>query len=611
MLKYFIYCRKSTEDRDRQILSIDAQLFELRAIAVQHGIAIVATFKETKSAKEAGRPVFNEMMDCIERGEANAILAWKLDRLARNFDDGGKIIGLLQRGAIKEIRTFEKAYLPTDNVLMIAVEMGMANQYVRDLSVNVQRGLREKTRRGIFCGKAPLGYYNEPKIRTIEPHAVFFPEMKRVLELFAAGNHSLTTIQHEMTKVGLLGGRRSRPIYLSALTKILRNPFYYGAFLYKGELHQGTHLPMITKKTYDDIQDALIANGKPRKRREEKKFTFLDFATCGCCGFSITAERHTKKSGLRFDYYRCTYKSKQRPCNERLYVRADDLAAEVKQNMELVALPDEWKERLLARIETWEGEASKVREHRANTLKGELAALKVKMDRINSAFADGTLGIDEFREMKNPLIPLKIELERQIAGFEDRKANWLEPMKNWILEANTGVKWLSEANYPEMKSFLKKVGSNRLLQGKKLTISFQEPWNLLAKTVTAARQRDENNPLGSQLTLECSFAEELRTYFEANVLNDKVSPHPSPQGEALQSEKTLQNNRLMVVLPSPRPPTASVSPQGFTASASTHAPASANLGRLVPRTTGSRGKLLYLKIVESLSPCFAAVYGGE
>ena len=144
MRKYFIYCRKSSEDEDRQILSIDAQLSELNTIALQNGMSVVTTLTESKSAKEPGREVFNEMLRRIEQGEANAILSWKLDRLARNFDDGGKIIGLLQRGVIQEIRTFEKSYLPTDNVLMIAVELGMANQYVRDLSTNIRRGIREK-----------------------------------------------------------------------------------------------------------------------------------------------------------------------------------------------------------------------------------------------------------------------------------------------------------------------------------------------------------------------------------------------------------------------------------------------------------------------------------
>src|SRR5579862_9647800 len=126
-LKHFIYARKSTEDEDRQILSIDAQLSELRNISVQESRTVLTILTESKSAKDPGREVFNDMIRRIEKGEANAILTWKLDRLARNFEDGGRIIGLLQRGVIQQIRTFERTYLPSDNVLMMAVEFGMAN----------------------------------------------------------------------------------------------------------------------------------------------------------------------------------------------------------------------------------------------------------------------------------------------------------------------------------------------------------------------------------------------------------------------------------------------------------------------------------------------------
>src|SRR5579883_916845 len=203
MLKYFIYCRKSTEDEDRQILSIEAQISELNHIARSNGLVVARTFSESKSAKEPGREVFNEMMGRIERGEANAILTWKLDRLARNFDDAGKIIGMLQRGTIQEIRAFEKAYLPSDNVLMISVEFGMANQYIRDLSMNIRRGIREKIRRGVFHGRAPLGYINEPRLRTIEPDPQLFPKIKRILEMFATGEYTLTAIQREMAAVGI------------------------------------------------------------------------------------------------------------------------------------------------------------------------------------------------------------------------------------------------------------------------------------------------------------------------------------------------------------------------------------------------------------------------
>ena len=76
--KYFLYARKSTEDDDKQIMSIEAQLFELREFARKEKFEILAEFQESKSAKTPGRPIFNEMMTRIEVGEASGILAWHL-----------------------------------------------------------------------------------------------------------------------------------------------------------------------------------------------------------------------------------------------------------------------------------------------------------------------------------------------------------------------------------------------------------------------------------------------------------------------------------------------------------------------------------------------------
>ena len=52
-MKYIIYARKSTEEDDRQILSIEAQLVELKEFAAKEKLEIVGpTFVETKTAKE-------------------------------------------------------------------------------------------------------------------------------------------------------------------------------------------------------------------------------------------------------------------------------------------------------------------------------------------------------------------------------------------------------------------------------------------------------------------------------------------------------------------------------------------------------------------------------
>ena len=93
--KYFLYARKSTEDEERQVMSIEAQLAELADFAKRENLEISERFIESKSAKKPGREIFNEMIQKIYGSkEPVGILAWHPDRLARNSVDGGQVIYL-------------------------------------------------------------------------------------------------------------------------------------------------------------------------------------------------------------------------------------------------------------------------------------------------------------------------------------------------------------------------------------------------------------------------------------------------------------------------------------------------------------------------------------
>jgi len=123
--KFFLYARKSTDVEDKQVLSIEAQIAELRAFAKQNHLNIIDTFVEKQSAKIPGRPLFNEMLKKLENGEADGILAWHPDRLARNSVDGGKIIYLLDCGRITALKFPQFWFEPTpQGKFMLSIAFG-------------------------------------------------------------------------------------------------------------------------------------------------------------------------------------------------------------------------------------------------------------------------------------------------------------------------------------------------------------------------------------------------------------------------------------------------------------------------------------------------------
>ena len=192
--KYILYARKSTESEDRQVLSIESQISELKAVAQREGLQIVRVMQESRSAKQLGRPIFAEMINRIARGEASGILCWKLDRLARNFIDGGQVIEMIQSGVVQHIRSYERSYYPEDNVLLMAVELGMANQFSRDLAVNVKRGMRTKAQMGWYPVQPPLGYMNsktnEKGSNTILVDSGRFPLVRKLWDMMLTGGYT-------------------------------------------------------------------------------------------------------------------------------------------------------------------------------------------------------------------------------------------------------------------------------------------------------------------------------------------------------------------------------------------------------------------------------------
>src|SRR3989344_4007575 len=165
-LLYCLYARKSTEQEDKQVLSIDSQIREMEKMAVADGLEIVVMKKESHSAKEAGqRPVFNEIVEELKQGKFNGILTWAPDRISRNAGDLGKIVDLMDSGALLEIRTFGQRFSNNPNEKFLLMILGSQAKLENDnRGINVKRGLRTRVELGLWPAPAPTGYVKERRL---------------------------------------------------------------------------------------------------------------------------------------------------------------------------------------------------------------------------------------------------------------------------------------------------------------------------------------------------------------------------------------------------------------------------------------------------------------
>ena len=466
-MKYFLYIRKSTDEGDRQILSLEAQKTELHEFALRENLIIIDTFSESQTAKEPGRPIFNEMLKRIESGEAEGILAWHPDRLARNSVDGGKIIFLVDSGKIKSLKfpTFWFEATPQGK-FMLNIAFGQSKYFVDNLSENTKRGLRQKLRRGEWPGYAPLGYLNELRTHTIIKDPKRYRLIQKLFKLYSTKKYSLK----DLRGIGLLS-RHNKLLSISNIQNILTNPFYYGTFKYNSELYEGKHEPIISKKLFDLVQEILKEKSRPRKSKERKLFAFRGLLKCEECGCCVTAE--TQKG---HNYYRCT--KKRIDCSQP-YVREEKLTEQISDILQKVSLSDDWAASMLAELEKEKTQIAQSSAAFAQNLKQQIKEVENKLDKLLDAHLDNTISKQEYAAKKEKLINHKIEITEKLGDFERKGNNWLEPARNFILAAKQAKNIAEGKNLSAKKDFFQKIGSNPLLRNRKVVYFPHEVWKIL------------------------------------------------------------------------------------------------------------------------------------
>lgn len=498
-MRYFLYCRKSTDDEDRQVLSIDSQRMEMvKLTQTWHNVTIIETIEESMTAKVPGRPEFNRMMEAIRRGKADGVIAWAPNRVARNWVDAGLIFDFLDRGFLKDLKfaTFNFENTPQGR-FMLGILFAEAKHYSDALGQNVKRGFRTKYELGWLPAIAKLGYRNGKEGDPIVDDPDRFELCRKMWDLMLTGTISPRRIWEIATREwGLTTPKRKksggRLISLSAVYKMFTNPFYAGVLTYEGRVFVGKHKPMVTIGEFERVQELLGRPHNPRPR--VKSFAYTGLIRCGECGFAVVAEEKTNRFGSRYTYYHCSRRRLDYRCRQG-YVQVARLEEQMQAFLESIVIPEEieeWFRERLSRDVLRKQEAKKAI---SASIKKRLEAITRERDALTKMRVRELLSDEEFTAQR-------AELDMEAASLgqkQEQAANqaaWFEPARSLISLSSRAADQFSRVNPPTRRLILETCGSNPTLKDKRLLIEAKKPFVVWTKSIelTDLRMGRDSNP---------------------------------------------------------------------------------------------------------------------
>jgi DNA invertase Pin-like site-specific DNA recombinase len=522
MTPYIIYCRKSLEDEDSQVQSLPDQDREMKSVAARLNLAVTESLGEAKSAKAPGRPVFDSIMKRVDQGEIKGILCWKLDRLARNPVDGGRIIwAIKQHGLI--IRTPHQTFSQAeDNLILMYIEFGMAQKYIDDLSRNTTRGLKSKAEKGWYPSNAPVGYSNskveERGHKTIFPDPERFDAVRRMWDLMLSGNVSPARIQKIANEEWGFRTRQTKraggkPLSRSTVYKMFSDPFYYGRFEYphgSGNWYQGRHEAMVTEAEFNRVQKILHQPTNPRPKTEFA-LPLRCLIKCGECGSSITGHFKQQvrcttcrfKSSVRnrgscarcglsirdmnapklrqYSYYHCS-RTLSAACGQKA-ISTSALESQLADKLKPFGLPPEFQDWGLKYIERLRDrditEKDQIRSERKKAYEHCVTRLEnlVKLKTAPENADNSLLSDEEYHKQRSELLSLKNKLASDTSAFEANLEAKTRAAKDALRVASKITEPSFDDEIARQREVLAALGSNHVLNEKELEIRPEFPFS--------------------------------------------------------------------------------------------------------------------------------------
>lgn len=420
-----------------------------------------------------------------ETGKITGILCWKLDRLARNPVDGGRIIWSIKNSGLA-IHTPSQTYSREDeNTILMYVEFGMAQKYIDDLGKNVKRGIKAKLEMGWLPGSAPMGYINKLDDHTVVPDPERFPIVRKMWDLALTGAYSIEQIRQKANNEWNYLSRKTKraggtQLSKSAIYKLFRTPFYYGVIKRKVEgvkrQYVGMHEKMITEDEYWIVQKNL---GNPVPKPQKHQFPLTGLIRCGECGAMITAEEKVKASGKRYTYYHCTKKNKSVTCYQG-FITGKELEGQVLKTLQDMTIPSAFANWAIKWLRDVNRDECDNRTTTYRSLQERYNGIQAKIDKLTDLRLGDVLTNEEYAHQKERLRQEQRQLNEKLNDTEQRAENWRERVENVFEFAAHANEWFVNGGYEMKRNIAVSLGSNFSLKDGLLRYDGKKVWEMFS-----------------------------------------------------------------------------------------------------------------------------------
>ena len=567
--RFFVYLRKSSEDsEDRQIASLPRQTHEVEEQLIKkYGLRIVRAtsdkpyYEESKTAFKEGRVGFNDMIRRIETREAEGVIVWHANRLARNYGDGGRFVQMIPDRKIKIVLTCSGFYENTPRDLeYLMTEFTRATRDSGDKSEAVKSGNRERFfEKKLWIGPAKPGYLNyidpitKEKTTPIDPDRL--PLLQEAIRFILSGSSTPMEALHWLNEKKGYRSKKTkrqggRPMSKSGFYRLLADPFYYGLMVRKqGEIigtETGSHEPMIIKDEFDRLQIILGRKGRPHFTEHE--FPYKSVLKCGECGGSITAEERWqiicpacktkfhrgKKTDkckgcgilieemknpiiLHYIHYHCT--KKVHPDCSQGSITPGKLEQKIDETLKRFEIPEEFKDWAIKYLNELTDYEVQNREAVRQNFKGAYDDCVKKLDnllklKISPQNSNGdVISDEEYTGQRKSLLEEKQALLEKINNTDTRQNNWMELSERTFEFARYARYWFANGDVKTKTQILATLGSDITVRDRELVIDGYKSFFLIEKGLEEVRETAKALEPTKSLDelLQSGVAEPLRT----------------------------------------------------------------------------------------------------